>query len=555
MRQLLSTLAILASVLLLGCTYTDPQAPDTRPPNILLLVAEDLSPRIGAWGDAVAQTPNLDALAERGVRYTHAYTAAGVCAPSRASLIMGQHAISFGAGHMRTTTGPLGRYLARPDAEAKAFPELLRRAGYYTFTDGKLDYQFSGITAGTGPASIWDAEGFDAHWRNRDPGQPFFGLINFMETHESGVMTLDGPVHSQAHAQTRAFRRSLGLAAEAVTDPADVAVPPIYPDTPEVRADLARHYDNIAAMDARVGRLLEELAEDGLAANTIVIWTTDHGDGLPRAKRELYDTGIRVPMIIAKPSAASGIEASVVSFVDLAPTVLRYAGLAEPDWLHGQAVQDSNRRYAFAARDRHDEVMDRQRAVTDGRYKLIRSDFPELAGGHPLAYRDNLESVRAMRALFEPGELTAEQARWFEPVGEERLFDTDADPWELTDLSQNPDYKHVLRRLGKALDAHLTRVGDTGLLDERDLKEQLAPAGEVPTTPTPTLSVNNQVLIASAQDNASIVWRLPGGRWRLVTAPLPAEPGMEFKAVRYGWEESSVVRYTPTDLDRRPVIR
>lgn len=130
-------------------------------------------------------------------------------------------------------------------------------------------------------------------------------------------------------------------------------------------------------------------------------------------------------------------------------------------------------------------------------------------------------------------------------MGEQRLFDTETDPWELIDLAQVPSYQPILRRLGRALDAHLARVGDSGLLDERDLKEQLAPGGEVPTTPTPTLSVNNQVLTASAEDNASIVWRLPGGRWRLVTGPLPLEPGMEFKAVRYGWLESSIVRYTP----------
>ena len=166
------------------------------PPNILLLVAEDLSPRIGAYGDVVARTPNLDALAERGVRYTRVFTTAGVCAPSRAALIMGQHQISFAAQHMRTTTGPLGEYYARPDPGLKAFPELLRREGYYTFTDSKLDYQFSGIRAGTGPFSIWDAQGVDTHWRDREPGQPFFGMINFLETHESGVMRSDGLPHS-----------------------------------------------------------------------------------------------------------------------------------------------------------------------------------------------------------------------------------------------------------------------------------------------------------------------------------------------------------------------
>lgn len=138
------------------------------PPNILLLVAEDLSPRIGAFGDDVAHTPHIDALAARGVRFSRAFTAAGVCAPSRAALIMGRHQMSFGAQHMRTTTGPLGAYLALPPEDAKAFPENLRRAGYFTFTDSKLDYQFSGVRAGSGPFTIWSREGPEAHWRQRE---------------------------------------------------------------------------------------------------------------------------------------------------------------------------------------------------------------------------------------------------------------------------------------------------------------------------------------------------------------------------------------------------
>ena len=274
------------------------------PPNILLLVAEDLSTRIGAYGDKVARTPNLDALAKRSVRFTQVFTTAGVCAPSRAALVMGQHQISFGAQHMRTSTGPHGLYYAQPDAHLKAFPELLRAAGYFTFTDGKLDYQFSGIGAGSGPFTLWDEEGEEAHWRNREPGQPFFGLINFLETHESGLMRMDVEPHSESHRATQRMRISRGLVAKAVTDPADVNVPPYYPDIPEVRADIARHYDNIHAMDARVGKILSTLEQDGLSERTIVIWTTDHGDGLPRAKREIFDTGIHVPMLVHVPSSS-----------------------------------------------------------------------------------------------------------------------------------------------------------------------------------------------------------------------------------------------------------
>ena len=199
---------------------------------------------------------------------------------------------------MRSSTSPLGRYLAQPAIELRALPELLRQLGYFTYTDNKLDYQFSGIRAGTGPFTLWDKDGARAEdWRLRKPDQPFFGLINFMHTHESGVMRPDGMSYSQSHTQSQNMRKALGLVATSITDPKHVQLPPYYPDLPDVRADIARHYDNIHAMDQRVGEILAALHDDGLAESTLIIWTSDHGDGLPRAKRELFDTGIHVPML------------------------------------------------------------------------------------------------------------------------------------------------------------------------------------------------------------------------------------------------------------------
>jgi arylsulfatase A-like enzyme len=173
---------------------------ESTAPNILLLVAEDMGARLGSYGDEHAKTPNLDALARQSTRFTQVYTTAGVCAPSRAALVTGQHQISFGAQHMRSSTAPLGRYLAQPPADLRALPELLRQLGYYTYTDGKLDYQFSGIRAGSGPFTLWDKEGESAEgWRERPEGKPFFALINLMQTHESGVMRADGKSYGQSH--------------------------------------------------------------------------------------------------------------------------------------------------------------------------------------------------------------------------------------------------------------------------------------------------------------------------------------------------------------------
>lgn len=535
-------------------------------PNILLLVAEDLSPRVGAYGDQVAKTPTLDALAKRSMRYTNAYTTAGVCAPSRAALLMGQHQISFGAMHMRTTTGPLGEYLARPQAGFKAFPELLRQAGYFTYTDGKLDYQFSGVRAGSGPFSIWSAEGARAHWRQRPGGAPFFGLINFLQTHESGVMRLDVEPYSAKHAASQKMRHAANLIAKPVTDDAKVELPPYYPDLPEVRADVARHYDNIHAMDKQVAVLLRQLADDGLADNTIVIWTSDHGDGLPRAKRELYDSGLRVPLLVMIPTAlrdqvptvttwvSGATDSRLVSFVDIAPTILALAGVGVAEevrshW-HGQNFLLKQRQAIYASRDRIDEVMDRQRAVRDENFKYIRSWHPNVAGGHRLDYRDNLDMVRAMRAAYEQNQLDAAQDRWFEAVGDEQLYDLRVDPHELNNLANRADTDPELGahrvRLRSLLNDWLVRVGDTASEPEPALRDRLLERGAIPQTPQPSASWRQGHLVLSDTLGASIGYRYADADpWSLYQSPLePAGRPVQVKAVRYGWRESDAVTLT-----------
>ena len=524
-------------------------------PNILLLMAEDLSPRIGAWGDPVARTPTIDALADRGVRYTNVFTTAGVCAPSRAAMITGVHQIAIGAQHMRTSTGPLGMYLAVPPPDVKAFPELLRGAGYYTFTDTKLDYQFSGIRAGTGPVTIWDAEGVEAGWQGRAPGQPFFGLINFLHTHESGVMRPTGTPHGDSHAATQRMRAGFGLVAPAVTDPGSVDLPAYYPDIEEVRTDLARHYDNIANMDRAVARVLQRLAADGLADDTIVIWTTDHGDGLPRAKRELYDSGIRVPLIVRDPTGRAdtaavpgGVDERLVSFVDIAPTVLTIAGVATPPFLHGRSLLDrdptTRRNYVFASRDRIDEVPDRQRAVRDARFKYIRSWHPDMPGGHPLDYRDNLDMVRAMRAGFETGTLTDVQALWFRGPGSEQLYDLGTDPEEVSNLADDPHFAAELARLRTVLNNWQLGIGDWSNEPEGVMRNRFLVDGTLAVTPPPRVSIDADRVVLTAAAGASIEFRTADGPWRVYTAPFDRRgTPITARAQRYGWHVSSTVHW------------
>lgn len=528
-------------------------------PNILLLMAEDMSSRVGAFGDEVAVTPTLDAFARQGVMYPNTFTTAGVCAPSRAAHILGMHQIATGGQHMRTSTRPEGGYYAVPPPQVKAYPELLRAAGYYTYTDQKLDYQFSAPFPETGPFTIWDEEGAsNPDWRGRAPGQPFFGFRNFMVTHESGLFAPLGSMpHSVMHFVMQVMRWwKLDDSPPQVVNPASVTLPPYYPDTATVRRDVARHYDNIAYMDREVDSILKQLEADGLADSTIVIWTTDHGDGLPRGKRDLFDSGIKVPMIIRWPEAfrPEGVlpnttDSRLISFVDLAPTILKLAGVDAPSYLHGTdlaASQSTPRQYIFASRDRIDEVADRQRAVRGQRFKYIRSWYPQQVGGHHLAYRDIMGMMREMSAMYAAGELNADQRQWFEAPGAERLFDLADDPFELNDVSENPDYSSDLQRMRKALDAQGERVEDWSEEPETEMVARFAPAGERPVTSPPAIEIDDGAFVLRAPDEgSSLAYRINNGAWQLYTDPVSRSDVslLEAKAVRYGWEESEVATW------------
>ena len=542
--------ALLLVGILLGVLLAAATAQAAERPNILILMAEDLGARIGAFGDPVARTPRIDNLAAEGVRFPNVFTTAGVCAPSRAAHITGMHQISIGAQHMRSSSHPEGAYLAVPPPEVKAYPELLRRAGYYTLTNGKLDYQFSKYGAGSGPFTIWDYEGNDPDWNRRADGQPFFALINFSMTHESRMFPDN--VEKQ---RERGWKK--------VTDPARVNVPPYYPDTPVIRRDIAQLYDNVHEMDRQVGRWLERLEADGLAEDTIVIWTTDHGDGLPRAKREIYDSGIKVPLVLRWPAgwrpagvAAGSVDARLLSFIDFAPSVLRWAGVEAPDYLQGVPVladTGMRRDYVFAAKDRLDEMLFRERAVRDGRFKYLVNYRPGEPGGKPLRYREQLPAMQELHRWFDSGRMSAQQAFWFEPRPSEEFYDLATDPHEVNNLANEPAYNDQLLRLRAALADWRERVPDLSDEPEAVMAERFWPGGEQPRTEAPRITVREgRVVIDSPTDGASLGFRFEGeDGWRIYTGPFEAPPGflVEAKAVRYGWLES-VVSSTSKDAVR-----
>jgi len=536
-------------------------------PNILLLVAEDLSDKVAAFGDTLAVTPNIDALAEQGVRFPNTFTTAGVCSPSRAALITGLHQNSIGAGHMRSAGFALAKYKAVPPSDVKAFPELLRKAGYFTYVNLKNDYQFSGFSATSGPSTIWDKASRTPHgvnWADRPDGKPFFGMYTFMETHESGTFPRNIWPRSKSHLTAMMVHNYLHWGVEDVITPEEVTVPPYYPETPTVRRDIARQYNNVRTMDIAVGQVLNQLKADGLADDTIVIWTTDHGDGLPRAKRELFDSGIKVPLLIAWPEkfrpkhvTPGSVDKQLVSFVDLAPTILAMAGVEPSQHMQGQklppANSSSSRQYIFAAKDRNNEVPDRQRAVRDNRYKYILNYMPELPAAGHLAYRDDQDIMIEMWDLLEQGKLNAVQRLWFEPRSKEELYDTQLDPHEVNNLAENPGHQHTLVRMREALKDWQRRVPDMGAMEEAEMAELFWPGGKGPITLPPQIDLNNDTGMATIHPltkGASIDYRRDDGDWQLYNGAVSLNPGesLTAKSVRYGWLESKDVVVTLKDL-------
>ena len=541
MKQL--AFSFLTALLVCACDAPH-QAPTDQPvlpdvPNIVWLVAEDLSPIIPAFGDSTVATPNLDRLAAEGVRYTRVFSTSGVCAPSRAALATGMYQNRIGAQHMRTTNvsgfgvDGLVPYEAVPPPFVKMHSQYFREAGYYTSNNAKEDYQFrKAVTA-------WDDSSRTAHWRNRGPDQPFFSVFNFNITHESQIWV-------QAENPLR------------VSEDLQVPIPPYLPDTAVAQRDVRQVYSNIVAMDEQVGQVLEELEQDGLLESTVIFWYSDHGGPLPRQKRLLYDAGLRVPMIIRYPDKwrAGGLDDQLISFVDFKSTVLSLAGIEPPGYVDGRAFagkfqSPESRQYIHAAADRFDRQYDTIRAVRDERFKYLRNYYPERGYYLPLTYREQMPIMQELLRLKDQDDLTEAQSQWFrESKPSEELFDTLADPHELTNLALDPAYSDKLLELRAELDRWLSGFDDTGMMPEPDLINEIWPGMEQPVTSSPTASRQyGRIVLSSLTPGANIGYQMLGpeenfgSTWQVYTEPLELLPGMRLIAIahRIGYQPSSMI--------------
>lgn len=538
-------------------------AKDSTQPNILWLVIEDMSPLLPMYGDHTIETPNISRLAKEGVVYTNVFSTSGVCAPSRAALATGLYPTSFGANNMRTGSNTdetgLPKYEAVPPAEAKMLSQLMQDAGYYTTNNYKTDYQFNA------PKTAWNDSTIYAHWRNRPSNKPFFSVFNFTTTHESGlfepygIRKLEQRHYFSSDADKIAklpndHRIKTDKAATPIHVPKDAAfpVPPYLPNTPVVQRDLWKVYNNLAETDRQIGAILALLEKDGLMENTIVVFYSDHGGPMPRQKRLIYDSGLKVPLIIRFPKGyrAGTIDEQLISFVDFAPTTLAMAGAPIPKYMHGRsfiANRSAERKYVFAAADRFDGVTDTVRAVRSRCYKYIRNYRPEKPYYLPVAYREKIPTMQELLQLNRKDMLTPSQRQWFRSEKDEHeLFDVCNDPHELSNLARVANYSEKLSHMQRALDTWLAQIGDEPLKPERQLISELWNEQQnQPKTEAPKITHRDgKIVISSKTPGAFISYRIKQHEnvspWRPYSDEIAVEEGtIEAVAHRIGYIESS----------------
>jgi N-sulfoglucosamine sulfohydrolase len=442
-------------------------------PNILWITAEDICPNLGCYGDPDAVTPNLDRFAAEGVRFRSCFSIHPCCSPSRAALATSVYPTRLGTFQHRA------KMWVNPDV-VQCFPTLLRAAGYYTFNgsrggSAKLDYNFAPKD------KPWDRVGSkDIEWRHRADGQPFFGQINLGCTHQSQYGLRPPGTRPPANAKaTRAV-------AARVHDPATVHVPRYHPDTPAVREIWAEYHDRITQMDGQFDTLVQMLAEDGLAENTIVFFFGDNGHGIPGGKIWLWDQGPHVPLIVRfprkwthlAPASPGTVSDRLVSFLDFAPTVLSLAGVKVPDCMQGTLFLGSSAapapRYLFAARDFHDGAdFDTSRMVRDERFHYIRNFMPHL-GWDAIQYSWERAPfmLEEWRQAAEAGKLESgtRQACFFcrsKPV--EELYETATDPDQMHNLAGDAQHWETLQRMRAACERWMLENRDLGLLSQYEL--------------------------------------------------------------------------------------
>lgn len=409
-----------------------------KKPNIIWIMAEDMSTDLECYGMPNVKTPNLNKMAAEGIRFNNAFVTNPICSPSRSSMMIGTHQIKTNThNHRSNREVPL-------DPQFTPFTQLLREAGYTTILGHhgvlkkgrKIDVNFKHK-----PIGPWDGKTkfglFDKYDTFEKKDEPFFAQIQCVVTHRG--QWWNEIREKSAHP----------------VNPETLTLPPYLADHPAVRLDWAKYLDQIEYMDNEVGMIFKELEEKGLADNTIVIFIGDNGRCNIRGKGYLQDPGLRIPLLIHYPKSikAGQVSDKVVSATDITATIVDYAGIKVPKYMTGQPIfsKKFDREYVYGARDLWDEIEEKSRAVTSGEWAYIRNDKPELPYDAHQAYLEFYRpAVHAMRTLYKEGKLNKNQKPFFEPKKPtEELYNLKADPFQLNNLATDPKHAKILKKLRK----------------------------------------------------------------------------------------------------------
>lgn len=446
----------------------------TKKPNILWLIAEDMSPHFGCYGEKTIQTPNVDKLAASGVLFERAFVTAPICSPSRSALITGMYQTSIGAHHHRSGTGT--EKIKLP-ADVQLVPRLFQQGGYYTSNGsypamgkGKTDYNFEydeGIFDGT-------------DWKTRKADQPFFAQIQLM-----GGKTRDIPK------ELAAARKQLG----SVTSTDQLPPPPNYPRTPAILDDWAATLDAVRITDKQVGEIVERLRTEGILDQTIIFFITDHGVSHGRGKQFLYDEGTHIAFVVSGPGLPKGQQRKDLNeHIDMAAMSLALAGISKPKTMQARDVLAPDyqpREATYSARDRADETVDHIRSVRTERWKYIRNFLPQRPYLQPNDYKDNKPCLIALRAAEAADQLDDVQRLLFAKTrAPEELYDLAADPWEVRNLAADPTHAATLLELRKKLDRWMEQTNDQGRTPETESRYDSDMAAYQGRKPKPEVTKN-----------------------------------------------------------------
>lgn len=436
-----------------------------KKPNILWITIEDTSPQfIGCYGNMDARTPVIDKLARDGVRFTNAFSTGTVCSPSRSTIITGVRTYKMGTGNHRSNY-PIPSFI-------KGFPYYLQHQGYYTTNNKKTDYNIANEKAFIKEA--WNESSGKAGWWDRKPGQPFFAVFNFMDSHQSRTMTQPFSWYKE-HVFDKLAE------SERISDTA-FPMPPFYRDSPAMRKQFARVYNSIKLTDNGIGVLLKRLDNDHLRDSTIIFFYADHGEGEPRGKTNGINLGYRVPFIVwfpemykdLSPWGTGGVVTDeLVDFEDLAPTLISLAGGNVPEYLKGRVLMGKHRSkpvdHLVMSEDRSGNGPDLIRSVTDGRFMYSRNFMPFMPELRYLRYMEVSEIKQQMRHDLADNKLDTLQKKLFEERPAEYLFDIKNDIWETKNLAYDPEYKPVMKRMRRQLKETILKSRDIIFLPEYEI--------------------------------------------------------------------------------------